>query len=72
MPCSELIDFIYETTQYPSICLALPGGEIKKANLILLRDYAKKFDEDLSKGLSGFLNFIKNLQKKIKIRDDIV
>lgn len=64
MPCSELIDFIYETTQYPSICLALPGGEIKKANLILLRDYAKKFDEDLSKGLSGFLNFIKNLQKK--------
>lgn len=64
MSCSELIDYIYQETDYPYICLALPKGEIKKSNLFLLRDYAKKFEDEYNKGLKGFLDFLENIKRK--------
>ena len=64
MSCSELIDYIYQETDYPFMCVALPKGEIKKSNLFLLRDYAKKFEDEYNKGLKGFLDFIENIKRK--------
>lgn len=64
LSCSELIDYIYQDTEYPYILLASPGGNLKKANLLLLRDYAKKFDDDFSGGLSGFIKFIDGIKKR--------
>jgi ATP-dependent helicase/nuclease subunit A len=64
MPCDELIDRIYYDTDYPAICAAMPKGEIKKANLALLSDYARKFENQYHKGLAGFLNFLENISRK--------
>ncbi len=64
MSCSELIDYIYQKTDYPYVCLALPGGELKKSNLLLFKSYAKKFDDESSKGLKGFLSFIEGIKRK--------
>ena len=60
----ELIDHIYYDTDYPAICSAMPKGETKKANLALLVEYARKFENQYHKGISGFLNFIENTRRK--------
>ncbi len=64
MPCNELIDLIYNETDYPSMCLATENGELKKANLMLLSEYAKKFENQHKGGLHGFLNFIDGIKRK--------
>lgn len=64
MPCDELIDHIYYDTDYPAICAAMPKGEIKKANLELLVNYARNFENQYHKGLSGFLNFLESIKRK--------
>lgn len=64
MSCSELIDYIYQDTQYPYMCLAMASGNLKKANLFLFKDYAEKFDQDSSKGLGSFLEYLENLKQK--------
>ncbi len=64
MPCDELIDHIYYDTDYPAICAAMPKGETKKANLAMLIDYARKFENQYHKGLCGFLKFLENIKRK--------
>ncbi len=64
IPCGELIEFIYQDTDYPALCLAKPKGEVKKANLELLVQYAEKFENQYHKGLSGFLDYIENIKQK--------
>lgn len=64
MPCDELIEHIYYDTDYPAMCAAMPKGETKKANLALLVDYARNFENQYHKGLSGFLNFLENIKRK--------
>ncbi len=63
LSCEELISYIYQDTGYPTLCAALPKGKLKKANLLLFKDYARKFDHDSRKSLNGFLNFIENIQQ---------
>lgn len=64
MFCNELIDLIYSETDYPSICMALENGEIRKSNLMLFSEYAKNFENQHHKGLFGFLSFIENIKKR--------
>lgn len=64
IPCGELIEFIYQDTDYPALCLAKAKGEVKKANLELLVQYAEKFENQYHKGLSGFLDYIENIRQK--------
>lgn len=64
VPCGELIEFIYQDTDYPALCLAKAKGEVKKANLELLVQYAEKFENQYHKGLSGFLDYIENIRQK--------
>lgn len=64
VPCEELIEYIYIDTDYPALCLAKSNGEIKKANLELLAQYAEKFENQYHKGLSGFLEYIENIKQK--------
>ena len=42
------------------MCLAMASGNLKKANLFLFKDYAEKFDQDSSKGLGSFLEYLEN------------
>lgn len=64
LSCGELIEYIYQDTDFPALCLAKPKGEIKKANLELLVQYAEKFENQYHKGLSGFLDYIENIRQK--------
>lgn len=64
--CDELINMIYEKTDYPSICLAAEDGYRKKANLIKFEEYAADFDSEHHSGLSGFLNFIDQVKRSGK------
>lgn len=59
---SELIQEIYDTTYYYSICGALTSGEQKIANLRLLINYAKKYQQTSQDGLGGFLKMIDKMK----------
>ncbi|MCI8360350.1 MAG: UvrD-helicase domain-containing protein, partial [Clostridiales bacterium] len=55
-----LIRRLYEITGYTALVLALPDGQRRRANLLLLLDYARTFDAEEG-GLSGFLRFMDKL-----------
>lgn len=58
---SELIRRILDETSYPAIVQAMPGGEIRRSNLMLLTDYAEVYESSGMIGLSGFIRFIDKL-----------
>ena len=57
----ELIRRIYEETSYLYIVQAMTEGEIRRANLMLLVDYADVYEKSGMIGLSGFIRFIDKL-----------
>lgn len=62
LPADQLISHVYEETGYLAMVLVLTGGEMRQANLMLLLEYAKKYEHSGHKGLSGFIRFIDRLQ----------
>ncbi len=67
---SDLIRRIYEETSYPAICQAMDGeGEIRRANLMLLIDYAVTYEKSGYIGVSGFVRFIDKLSQNQKELD---
>lgn len=58
---SSLIRKIYEETAYPAIVQAMKDGQIRKANLMLLLDYADLYEKNGNTGLSGFIRYIDKL-----------
>jgi len=62
----ELIEKIYDTTDFLSIMQQFIDGEKKKANLRKLIQYAKSYEEnasfDSAGGISGFLRYIETIQ----------
>ena len=62
----ELIEEIYDSTDFLSIMQQFVDGERKKANLRMIIQYAKGYEENanLETGgnLSGFLRYIENIQ----------
>lgn len=58
----QLIWFLYHDTGYFSYVGALPGGIQRQANLRILFERARQYEETSYKGLFNFVNFINKLQ----------
>ncbi|MDF2519999.1 MAG: recombination helicase AddA, partial [Clostridia bacterium] len=59
---AELIWYLYSDTGYFSYASAMPGGIQRQANLKLLFEKARQFEETSLKGLFNFVNFIDKLK----------
>ena len=59
---AELIWYLYHDTGYFSYASAMPGGLQRQANLKLLFEKARQFEETSLKGLFNFVNFIDKLK----------
>ena len=59
----ELIWYIYEKTGYYSFVSLMKNGEIKTANLRMLFEKAKDYEQGSFKGLYNFINFIDRVTK---------
>jgi ATP-dependent helicase/nuclease subunit A len=59
---AELIWYLYNDTGYFSYASAMPGGLQRQANLKLLFEKARQFEETSLKGLFNFVNFIDKLK----------
>lgn len=57
----ELIRRILDETSYLAIVQAMEGGDLRRANLMLLTDYAEVYERSGMIGLSGFIRFIDKL-----------
>ncbi|HWR60960.1 MAG TPA: helicase-exonuclease AddAB subunit AddA [Clostridia bacterium] len=58
----ELIWYLYNDTGYFSFVGAMPGGAKRQANLRLLSDKARQYEESSFKGLFNFISFINKLK----------
>ena len=61
MPADRLISAIYRRTGYLAAVQAAENGSAKKANLLLLMEYARSFEGSGYKGLSRYLSMIDRL-----------
>lgn len=62
LPTEQLIWRLYNDTGYYAMVGAMPGGEQRQANLRILFERAKQFEETSYKGLFNFINFIDKLK----------
>ena len=63
MSTDEFIRYLYTRTGYYAYVGALPGGSQRQANLKVLFERAKQFEETSLKGIFNFVNFIEKLKK---------
>lgn len=59
----QLIRMIYNSTDYLSVIQLYRDGNQKRANLRLLIDYARTYEENRHGGLSGFLRYIGSVEE---------
>jgi len=62
MPTEQLIWHLYDDTGYYNMVGAMPQGEQRQANLRILYDRARQFEETSYKGLFNFINFIDRIK----------
>jgi len=62
MTTDQLIWHLYQDTGYYSMVGAMPQGEQRQANLRILYDRARQFEETSYKGLFNFIRFIDRLR----------
>jgi len=62
MPTDELIWYLMNDTGYYSYVGAMPQGKQRQANLKVLFERAKQYEETSFKGLFNFINFINKLK----------
>lgn len=62
MPIDELIWYLYSSTGYYGYAGAMPGGIQRQANLRILFERARQFENTSYKGLFNFVNFINRLR----------
>lgn len=63
MGIEDFIRQVYDETALPQIVSAMPDSQAKKANLMLLLDYASTYEKAGYIGLSGFIGFIDRLDR---------
>lgn len=63
MSTDEFLWYLYTKTGYYAYVGALPGGSQRQANLRILFERAKQFEETSFKGIFNFINFIAKLKK---------
>ncbi len=59
----EVLEALYETTDYPAFVRVMPGGERRTENLSMLVEKAKKFEESSYSGIFDFVRYIERLIK---------
>ena len=64
MRTGELIEEIYSQTMFDTVMSAQRNGEVRKANLRLLVEYASRFEESGYRGLSDFIRFLSRLEEQ--------
>lgn len=64
LPVDKLLVKLYLITDYMNFVSAMPGGEMRRANLITLKKLASGYCAGYSGGIGGFLNYLKNLPEK--------
>lgn len=62
MSTDQLLWHLYQDTNYFAMVGALPAGEQRQANLRILYDRARQFEETSYKGLFNFIHFIDRLK----------
>ncbi|PRR81572.1 helicase-exonuclease AddAB subunit AddA [Clostridium vincentii] len=62
-PIDEFIWYLYTDTAYYGYVGAMPNGILRQANLRILFQRAKQYEETSFKGLFNFINFINKLRK---------
>ncbi|MGN1167428.1 MAG: helicase-exonuclease AddAB subunit AddA [Lachnospiraceae bacterium] len=62
-PMHELLRKIMEDTGYEDLVSAMPGGEQRRANLLMLLEKAKAFESTSYKGLFHFVRYVEQLKK---------
>nr|MCR5099031.1 UvrD-helicase domain-containing protein [Lachnospiraceae bacterium] len=62
-PIHKLLQMIYDETGYMEYVRALPGGEVRAANLSRLIDMAVDFEKTSFSGCFKFVNYIRQLKK---------
>lgn len=60
----KLIRSIYDDTDFLSVVQVYKDGEQKRANLRLLLEYARGYEQNLGGGLSGFLRYINAISEQ--------
>ncbi len=63
LPISELLAEILDQTHYVEYVSALPGGEQRRANVLLLLDKAANFERTSFHGLYHFVRYIDQMEK---------
>lgn len=61
-PLADLIEHIYNETNYTAYVQGLPGGRQRLENLVALQERASRFDGFTQGGLTRFLRFVDSLQ----------
>ena len=64
MPADRFIWHVYNKTGLLGRVGALNGGNRRRSNLILLTEYARRFEQNGYKGLFGFLTYIRGLRER--------
>jgi ATP-dependent helicase/nuclease subunit A len=62
MPVDEFLWYLYQDTGYYAYVGAMPQGVQRQANLRILFERAKQYEETSFKGLFNFINFINRLK----------
>ena len=62
-PIDEFIWYLYMDTAYYGYVGAMPNGKLRQANLKILFQRAKQYEQTSFKGLFNFINFINKLRK---------
>lgn len=62
-PIDEFIWYLYTDTAYYGYVGAMPNGVLRQANLRILFQRAKQYEQTSFKGLFNFINFINKLRK---------
>lgn len=63
MSISQFIWYLYTNTGYYAYAGAMPGGVQRQANLRILFERARQYEETSFKGLFNFINFINKIKK---------
>lgn len=58
----RLLRTIYERTAYISMVGAMPDGETRRLNLLLLLQYASDYEKNSQPGVSGFIRYMNKLK----------
>ena len=59
----ELLWYLYNETGYYAYAAILPAGKQRQANLRILFERAKQFEDTSFKGIFNFINFVEKLKK---------